>query len=97
MEEQLQNTVESTSVNLALSQAAMENLRNTAKWMNFLSIMGFIGCGFMVLAGLIMLISGGVLGGIYGAGMGVGMFFVYIIMAVVMLFPSIFLSIMPRI
>jgi hypothetical protein len=95
MEEQIQNNQAPIISNATLSQSSVENLRNTAKWMNFLSILGFIGCGLMVFAALIMLIAGGTLGGMYGgmygAGMGIGMFLVYIIMAVIMIFPCIFL------
>src|SRR5262245_24163986 len=37
---------------------AVEALRETRPWVTFLAVMGFIGAGFMVLAGLGMLIAG---------------------------------------
>jgi hypothetical protein len=38
-------------------------LRSTRPWVIFLAILGFIGCGFMVLGGLMMMVIMGVAGG----------------------------------
>ncbi|MCK6607631.1 MAG: hypothetical protein L6Q46_04910 [Flavobacterium sp.] len=43
--------------NLELNQLAKEALREGAKWSFFLSIMGFIGVGFMILAALFMTVA----------------------------------------
>lgn len=39
---------------IRLNEAAQSYLRESAKWSMFLAIMGFIGIGFMVLAGIFM-------------------------------------------
>lgn len=44
--------------NLELNNQAKEALRLSAKWSMFLAILGFIGVGFMALAGLIFSFSG---------------------------------------
>jgi len=41
-------------INLQLNEQAVEALKESAKWSYFLSILGFIGIGFMVLAALFM-------------------------------------------
>lgn len=38
--------------NLQLNEQAVAGLRESAKWSTFLSILGFIGIGFMVVAGI---------------------------------------------
>ncbi|MEY3444664.1 MAG: hypothetical protein RLZZ519_2945, partial [Bacteroidota bacterium] len=45
---------ESKDGGLQLSQNSTSFLESTAKWARFLSILGFIGIGFMVLAALLM-------------------------------------------
>lgn len=40
------------SFELQITQQAIEFLKETAKWATFLSIMGFIGLGFMILGGI---------------------------------------------
>lgn len=39
---------------LELNEQAVEALESSAKWCTFLAVMGFVGIGFMVLAGLMM-------------------------------------------
>lgn len=39
---------------LSLNDLAIDALRESAKWCMFLAIIGFIGIGFMILAGLVM-------------------------------------------
>lgn len=39
---------------LQIGDEAKQNLLTAAKWANFLAILGFIGLGFMLIAGLIM-------------------------------------------
>ena len=46
---------------LGLSNAAMGFLQETGKWAKFMSIMGFIGLGFMVIAALFLMMAGSAL------------------------------------
>lgn len=65
---------------LILDSFSKENLLETSKWMLFLSIIGFIGIGFMALAGLVLLFvgqmipSGTMVGVIYIIGAGLYIF-----------------------
>lgn len=77
--------------NSTLTPASLEYLRGTASWMKFMSILGFIFCGFIVIVALIAMGTASTFGGMYGAGLGAGVFIVYLIMAVIILFPNIFL------
>lgn len=43
--------------NMMLSQQAIDNLKKTIPWMKYFSILGFVLCGLMVLAALVMLIG----------------------------------------
>ncbi len=42
---------------LSLNELAIDALRVSAKWCLFLAIIGFIGIGFMVIAGLVMMVA----------------------------------------
>lgn len=53
------NTSAFDSFEMQLSQEAQGFLREAARWAKFLSILGFIGLGFMLIGGLIMLAAGG--------------------------------------
>ncbi|OXB20818.1 hypothetical protein B0A80_18005 [Flavobacterium tructae] len=93
--------MEETSVfekfELQLDQTAKDFLKETAKWAYFLSILGFVGIGLMVLiavfAGTIFSAMGnsmvgmGGLGGSFGALMG----FFYVFIAAVYFFPVYYL------
>jgi hypothetical protein len=82
--------------NLELNQLAKEALREGARWTFFLSIMGFIGVGLMVIAGIFMtatlsslpdeMESFGALGAFKGF-----MSFFYIVMALLYFFPVYYL------
>jgi len=54
-------------------------------WSKFLAIFGYIGVGFMVLGGFLLMFSGSLLYGDTGLGFGMG--FMYLIMAVLYYFP----------
>ncbi|GMO26100.1 MAG: hypothetical protein Ta2B_06100 [Termitinemataceae bacterium] len=41
-----------------LSDNAIAHLKDASPWIRFLAIVGYIGCGFMVLVGIVMLIVG---------------------------------------
>ena len=81
---------------LQLDQPSINYLSEAARWSRFLSIIGFIYCGFMVLIGLFFgsLMSRMLpLSGDSGmSAMGGGFFGVFIIiMSLVMFFPSLYL------
>ncbi|WP_162127872.1 DUF5362 family protein [Flavobacterium phycosphaerae] len=88
--------------NLTLNDQAVDALRVSAKWTMFLSILGFIGIGFMLLVGLFMSVAmsampteapvmgGGMMGGMLGAMKGV-IAVVYIVLALVYFFPIYYL------
>ena len=91
MEEQIQPDEEKTDSDAILSRFAIETLNKTVPWIKFLSIMGFILCGFMVIFALVLLLSGGIYGKTYGAGMGSSVFLVYLVLAIVIYFPNSYL------
>ncbi|WP_333809683.1 DUF5362 family protein [Flavobacterium sp.] len=82
--------------NLELNQLAKDALREGAKWTFFLAIMGFIGIGFMVLAGIFMTITLSAIPdqmgdlGFFGA-MKNFMSLFYLLMAVLYFFPIYYL------
>lgn len=93
--------MEETSVfenfELQLNQTARDFLKETAKWAYFLSILGFIGIGLMVLlavfAGTIFASMGtmsglGAMGGSFGTMMGV----FYFLIAALYFFPVYYLN-----
>ena len=78
---------------LLLSNEALESLRITARWALFLSILGFIGIGFLILAGIIVGITfsfSSELGGIAPFPPALLSLF-YIILGVLYLFPMLYL------
>ncbi|MCO6480568.1 MAG: hypothetical protein J5I94_28255 [Phaeodactylibacter sp.] len=78
---------------LHLSADAMENLRITAGWAQFLAILGFIGIGFLILAGIVVGITfsfSSELGGIYPFPPALLSLF-YIVIGVLYLFPILYL------
>jgi hypothetical protein len=50
----MENQTSFESFELQLNNEAISALKESAKWSFFLSILGFIGIGFMILAGLFM-------------------------------------------
>ena len=68
------------------------HLLETSKWMKFLSIIGFIGLGLMVIAALVILVAGSSFESLSGAAGGT--FFIaliYLLMAVLYFFPVLYL------
>ena len=91
----MENQSQFDSFELQINETAIEYLRSSAKWSMFLSIMGFIGIGFMLLASVFMAFSGSIMGAATG-GMGLGamqgiLAGVYIIMALLYFFPVYYL------
>lgn len=84
---------------LAINENNKGDLADTARWARFLSIVGFVMCGFIVLIGFF---AGSIfsmfantdeleaLGGMSSA-MGAGMAFFYVIIAVIYFIPCLFL------
>ena len=74
--------------------AAVHTMRQTKPWVRFISVMMFIGSGFMILGGL-----GAIVVGLIGAGMGEGMEatflpflgVLYIVMAFLYIIPAVYL------
>lgn len=85
-----------SSQGLAIVGQMREELGKAANWAYFLAILGFIGVGLMILAGLFMLVSGSALSDAMGArgmmGFPVGILsFVYFIMAALYTMPVLYL------
>jgi len=78
-----------------ISEASRQHFRETAKWAKFLSIVGFIGLGLMVLGGLMFLSMGNEIRyGMMRSGndLPVGaMAFAYVLAAVIYFFPIFYL------
>lgn len=79
-----------------------ETLKATSPWMVFMGVIGFVGAGFMALAGLIMAVAMGAAGRMAGeipgmpaafGAMGPLLGLIYIGAAVLIIFPSRFLYI----
>jgi hypothetical protein len=75
-----------------LSALAMEALRRTKPWVRFISIMTFIGAGFMLLAGISMLIVGAVAGNRSGGAVPGWLGGVYLAMAAIYVIPAVLLT-----
>ncbi|GHV49560.1 hypothetical protein AGMMS49579_01610 [Spirochaetia bacterium] len=84
-----------------LSVTMVRYLKEAAPWLRFVGILSFIGCGFTVLAGIIVAISmaasaeaAEVLGaslGIAGGLVGIAMGFLYVLIGALMFFPARFI------
>jgi Family of unknown function (DUF5362) len=92
-----QNT-ESNLFELHVDHNVSAYLAETARWAKFMAILGFVGCGFMLLFSLFigsflsaaLLRMGG--GGTAGLGyMGGFLSFIYIVIAIVYFFPCLYL------
>jgi len=80
-----------------LSESALYYLHTAAKWANFLAIVGFIGCGFIVLAalfiGTIFTAIGNLspMGNQFPAGAGAAISVIYLVFAVINFFFSLYM------
>lgn len=73
---------------MKITGASLENLRQTARWTNFLAIVGFIMIGLMMIGMLGLIASQGMSRSRYGGGMDTGIvILIYLIMIVVYFFP----------
>jgi Family of unknown function (DUF5362) len=93
----MEQSTESNLFELHVDHNVSTYLTETAKWAKFMAIMGFIGCGFMVLFSLFIgsFLSAAFLrmgGGTAGLGyMGGFLSFIYIVIAIVYFFPCLYL------
>lgn len=77
---------------LELSRSSQKYLNETRKWASFFAIMLFIGAGFAILSGVIMLIVGSAMGYSPYDGMGGGVFgIVMIALSLLYFFPAYYL------
>jgi hypothetical protein len=88
MEETLNENQKNTQTNQVLSKLSIEFLKESAPWMTFVSIVGFILCGFIAIAAFIILAT---MSGSNQGEYGIITFFVYILLAAVLLVSQIFL------
>lgn len=79
-----------STTELTISTQSKGFLLETAKWGNFLAIVGFVFSGLYVLGGLMLFVTGATYSSFRG-GSAAGMGFAYIISAVLMFFPSLYL------
>ena len=70
----------------------MESLRSTRPWVNFLAVLGFIGCGLMVLGGLFITMVGASTG-LHRSGMGIPPYLgiLYLFVGAIYFMPSYYL------
>lgn len=98
----MEHQQDSSLFGMNIDQAGKSHLGEAARWAKFLSVMGFIGCGLVVLIGVFFgsffnnFASGFGRNSPYSevspmAGMGAVMAVVYIIIALIYFFPCLFL------
>lgn len=75
-----------TNSELTISLQTKNHLHEAAKWAYFLSIVGFVGLGLMLLGGLVAMFAGAAIPGASGQ---MGIFgIIYLIMAALYFFPT---------
>ncbi len=83
------------SFELDVNQEIKGYLGEIVKWGNFVSILGFVGIGFMVFGGISLVLVQGVasstLQTAYGLGSTVGIAIIYIVLALIYFFPVLYL------
>jgi hypothetical protein len=85
----------SFSASSEVSQGVLAQLAGTKGWVRFMSVLMFLGTGFMLLAALIMLVAGGTIaatakagGGALPAGMMTGISILYALFAGIYIYPA---------
>ncbi len=78
---------------IGLTQEAVTHLDHTRKWAMFFSVLGFIGLGILILAGIAMTFSMSMLSSAEAMGpiSGIFMAIIFIIIAVIYFFPFLYL------
>lgn len=84
----------SASPSGSMTPAILQSLAGTKPWVRLCSVMGFIGAGFMILGGIVMMVSGAALGlsnqqtaGLAGMPVVIGV--MYLVFSLLYLIPSI--------
>lgn len=89
-------TTQSNLFELQIDDLSSGYLKETARWAKFLSILGFIGCGLIILIGLGMMFAfssinttefGGAMGNMYSRGLPI----IYIALSALYFFPCLYL------
>ncbi len=75
----------------AFTPGMVQALRETKPWVRFLSILGFVGCGLMFLAGLVVAIAGAFTEDAFGGGFGALLGLVYFVMGALWILPLVHL------
>ena len=83
----------SFSTSAAISQGVLAQLAGTKGWVRFMSVLMFVGAGFMLLAGLVMLVAGGTIAanakaGAIPAGMMTGIAIIYALLSLIYIYPA---------
>jgi hypothetical protein len=86
----LMNTPEPVGPGGAEWRPIISAIVRTGPWVRFMAVLGFIGAGFMAVAGLIIMMAGG--SSDLGMGMGLALGLFYLAMAAVYLVPLIALN-----
>ncbi|MGC9374826.1 MAG: hypothetical protein ACP5DQ_07270 [Bacteroidales bacterium] len=81
MENESKNTEEAKTFDISLSEKSNDYLKKAAPWMTFVSIVGFIICGIMVVAAFVMILNSG--NTFSGSNLGIGAGFLYLVGAVI--------------
>jgi hypothetical protein len=102
MEEMIESFEESTveEFELQLNESAKRFLKEAAKWAYFLSILGFIGIGFIVLAAIFAGTLFGFIGnmmpleqmGVFSSAFGIFIAVIYLLIAALYFFPIYYLN-----
>jgi hypothetical protein len=72
---------------LAVTTTLLGHLRSTRPWVRFLSVLGFIGMGFMLFAGLMLIVASGVRPSSTGSFPSALLAVVYLAFAAIYLWP----------
>jgi hypothetical protein len=84
----------SRSHDAATTEGVIRQLAGTKPWVRFISVMMFVGAGFLVLIALVMLLAGGVMAQatksnpMFAGGMGAVIGVLYIVMALFYIYPG---------
>lgn len=84
-----------STANSEVSALAMEMLRRTKGWVLFLSIIGYISCGLMVVAALFMMLGMSVMSSQVDTGLPMGfagLGLIYLILAALYIYPCVKLT-----
>lgn len=87
MSEEILNPV---STGLTINESVKADLLSAAKWAKFLCIVGCIGVGIMVIAGILMMVFGTMASSLFSnMPLGAAMGFIYLILAAIYIYPLI--------